>query len=420
MNRPRTGGIISILLLALAAASAGEPVRHPVEARVETMLQRWVAGSLQRDWVAEPALRVVAREHSEVMLTGASVDTPEFIRQGLSERGLLDPFPFVFHGRASSRGLAELERRLVAALEGVAPGERALFTHVACGIAERKSRFPFLAPSQYAVTVLVSQRAISFAPFPADLRPGDRLRFEGELHPPFREPEVLLTRPDGSTVTLDNLTYEARLFRTYVVFDRGPGEYQLEVLGRYDFGPRVLGLASLHARAEGEPSAHARLVAAARNGVAPRVATAAPRQEPPASVDDCEARLLQLMNRDRRAAGVAPLAWHPGLAAVARAHSCDMRDHDFFAHVSPRSGRLAERAASAHLPYARLAENIAVNENVDSAHEALMRSPGHRMNVLDGRFTYVGLGVAFATSAGSGTRVFVTQNFLCPPGEPEP
>jgi len=421
MNRLRACGIISILVLGVGVgvAGGGEPARHPFEARIETMLQRRVAAALQAEWVAEPALRDVAREHSEVVSTGAAIDTPEFIRQALSERGLLDPFPFVFHGRASSRGLEELERRLVAALEGIAPGERALFTHVACGIVERKRRFAFLTPSTFTVTVLVSQRALSFAPFPADLRPGDRIRFEGEVHPPFRQPEVLLTRPDGSTVMLDNLTYEARLFRTYVVFDRGPGEYQLEVLGRYDFGPRVLGLASLHARAEGEPSAHARMVAAARSGVVPRAAPAASRRKPDASEDDCEARLLQLVNRDRRAAGVAPLTWHPQLAAVARAHSRDMADHDFFAHVSPRSGRLAERAVEAQVPYARLAENIALNDDVDSAHEALMRSPGHRMNVLDGRFTHGGFGVVFAANPGGGTRVFVTENFLLPPGAAE-
>jgi uncharacterized protein YkwD len=114
---------------------------------------------------------------------------------------------------------------------------------------------------------------------------------------------------------------------------------------------------------------------------------------------------------------LAPLLVDPILAAVARAHSRDMRDQDFFAHVSPRSGRLADRAAAAHLAYARVAENIAVNDDVDRAHAALMRSPGHRMNVLDAGFTRVGLGVAFETEAGVIRRVFVTENFLQAPSD---
>ncbi len=406
-------GCTALLVVALVAAGGGAPVPHPLESRIEAAVQRWAAASLRRDWVAEPTLREVAREHSEVLAAGAEIETPEFIRQALSERGLLDPFPFVFHGQASSRGLAELEARLIAALDGLAPGERTLFTHAACGIVERKRNF--FGSRSYTVTVLLSQRAISFAPLPAELQPGDRIRFEGELHPPFREPEVLLTRPDGSTIALDNLTYEARLFRTYIVFDRGPGEYQLEVLGRYDFGPRVLGLASLHARGAGEPSSHARQVTAARRGsVAPSAATAT-RETTPLTETETEARLLQLVNRDRRAARVAPLTWNAALADVARAHSRDMRDHDFFAHVSPRSGRLADRAAVAHIPYARLAENIAVNQDVDGAQEALMRSPGHRMNLLDPVFTEIGLGVVFDGDASGDRRVFVTQNFLQPP-----
>jgi len=406
-------GCTVLLVAALAATGGGAPLPRPLESRIETVVQRWAAESLQRDWVAEPTLREVAREHSEVVAAGATIETPEFIRQALSERGLVDPFPFVFHGQASSRGLDELEARLLAALDGLAPGERTLFTHAACGIVESKRHL--LAPRSYTVTVLLSQRAISFAPWPAELRPGDRIRFEGELHPPFREPEVLLTRPDGSTIALDNLTYEARLFRTYVVFDRGPGEYQLEVLGRYDFGPRVLGLASLHARAAGELSAHARQVTAARHGSITPIAIAVASESAPLSEAETEARLLQLVNRDRLAAHVAPLTWNAALADVARAHSRDMRDHEFFAHVSPRSGRLAERAAAAHIPYARLAENIAVNRDVEGAQEALMRSPGHRMNLLDPVFSEIGLGVVFGDGAGGDPRVFVTQNFLQPP-----
>ena len=62
------------------------------------------------------------------------------------------------------------------------------------------------------IVSLLTQRAVSFTPIPEDLRPGDRFLFEGELHVPFREPEILLTRPDGNTDILENLTDDPRHF----------------------------------------------------------------------------------------------------------------------------------------------------------------------------------------------------------------
>jgi len=91
-----------------------------------------------------------------------------------------------------------------------------------------------------------------------------------------------------------------------------------------------------------------------------------------------------------------------------------MSEHGFFAHVSPRTGRLLERATSAGLRFARLGENIAVHRDVDEAEAALLRSPGHRKNILDPQFTRVGIGVAFHTSASGEPQVYVTQNFMLP------
>src|SRR5689334_887345 len=59
------------------------------------------------------------------------------------------------------------------------------------------------------------------------------------------------------------------------------------------------------------------------------------------------ARLEQTMwarlNRDRAARGLPALAWDPHLADIARAHSLDMLQHDFFAHESPTTGVLEDR-----------------------------------------------------------------------------
>jgi Cysteine-rich secretory protein family len=48
-----------------------------------------------------------------------------------------------------------------------------------------------------------------------------------------------------------------------------------------------------------------------------------------------EAAVLALVNEARVDAGCGALAADPALAAVARAHSADMRDRDYFSHTSP-------------------------------------------------------------------------------------
>ena len=49
--------------------------------------------------------------------------------------------------------------------------------------------------------------------------------------------------------------------------------------------------------------------------------------------------MLALINRDRQRARLPPVTLDEQLAAVARAHTRDMIEHDFVGHVSPRTGR---------------------------------------------------------------------------------
>ncbi len=50
---------------------------------------------------------------------------------------------------------------------------------------------------------------------------------------------------------------------------------------------------------------------------------------------DLEAQMLELVNDERRAIGLKPLAPDPEMTAVARAHLADMFARGYFAHVSP-------------------------------------------------------------------------------------
>src|SRR4029453_15044569 len=113
-----------------------------------------------------------------------------------------------------------------------------------------------------------------------------------------------------------------------------------------------------------------------------------------------------LIMRDRKRAGVPVLQSDPMLTAMARAHSRDMEDHGFFAHTRPRPGRLAERAERIGLNSRRRTENIALHADVEEAEAALLRSPGHRSNLLDPEFTHVGVGVATVTDKEGNRRVY--------------
>ena len=404
--------VCAILLVATPMGAA--TVGTQQELQLATGVRAWFLERFGTTLHADEALTRAAREHSEVLSTGARLDTHEFLRQSLSRHGVLDPFPYVFHGYGPTSALGEIQRRLLIHLAQLPLEERSLYTHVAVGVHERTVG-RFLKRTETFVTVLLTQRAVSFSPIPVDLRPGERFLLEGEIHPPFRDPEILLTTPRGETRELMNHTRDRLAFRAWVQVDNTPGEYQLEIMGNYDMGPRVLALCSLFPRPLGEPLPYERLLQAARNGtLKPSQELPSPRQTPTEGA--AEVLMLQLLNEDRRQAGLPALLVEPALVEMARGHSKDMRDFEFFAHVSPQNGHLADRANRARIPYQRLGENIAVGLDVREAEKALLRSPGHRMNLLDPDFTHVGIGVVFATDSAGQRRVFVTQDFLIPKG----
>ncbi len=124
-----------------------------------------------------------------------------------------------------------------------------------------------------------------------------------------------------------------------------------------------------------------------------------------------EAQMLQLVNEERAAIGLRPLALDPRLVPVGRAHSEEMFRLGYFGHTSPVTGSPFDRIDAAGIEYSRAGENLAYAHSVAVAHRGLMESPGHRENILRPEFTRIGIGVI---SAGPYGRMF-TQLFLTPP-----
>src|SRR5438874_1277680 len=131
-----------------------------------------------------------------------------------------------------------------------------------------------------------------------------------------------------------------------------------------------------------------------------------------------EKEMFDLVNADRanpayqaETHGQArPLTWDPSLAAVARAHSCDMMKRGFFAHENPDGLLPRQRIGKAGIPWRALAENIAKHQTVAEAETAFMNEPpwkeNHRGTILNPQLTHIGIGIC----SGDGY-LWITQDF---------
>jgi uncharacterized protein YkwD len=108
---------------------------------------------------------------------------------------------------------------------------------------------------------------------------------------------------------------------------------------------------------------------------------------------ELEARMLELVNKERMAAGLKPLTPDPELTEVARRHSSDMFARGYFAHDTPEGLDPFDRMRAANVRFVTAGENLALAPTVPVAHRGLMNSPGHRANILHPQFGRVGIGI---------------------------
>jgi len=122
---------------------------------------------------------------------------------------------------------------------------------------------------------------------------------------------------------------------------------------------------------------------------------------------DLEAQMLAMVNEERRAAGLKPVAADPELTGVGRAHSADMFARGYFAHVSPDGLDPFERMRRAGVTYRTAGENLALAPTLKIAHTGLMNSPRHRDNILNPDFGRLGIGIMDSGNRG----IMVSQEF---------
>jgi uncharacterized protein YkwD len=128
---------------------------------------------------------------------------------------------------------------------------------------------------------------------------------------------------------------------------------------------------------------------------------------------------LCLLNNERGAQGMGPLAEATGLTQPSQAYSGRMVAENFFAHESPDGGSLVDRLVAAR--YIERGGDWTVGENIAwgqgelatprSIVAAWMASPGHRANVLTREYTEIGLGVVLGTPGDTSWGATYTTDF---------
>jgi hypothetical protein len=121
--------------------------------------------------------------------------------------------------------------------------------------------------------------------------------------------------------------------------------------------------------------------------------------------------LVDLTNADRAIASLPSLAQNNVLTQAAELKAIDMTSKGYFAHNSPDGKTPWGFIYEAGYQFVYAGENLAVNfEESNEVENAWMNSPGHRANILSGKFTEVGIAVREGTYQGKDT-VFVVQMF---------
>ena len=257
-------------------------------------------------------------------------------------------------------------------------------TTVGIGVAEA-------GPQELYVTLIFYEKHSQLDPFPTLPILGAEYGIAGRLDSGLEKPILAVTTPDGQVTERPLKLSSGRRFESTVLFDKGRGEYSVEITATAELGPTVVDLMHCYAGVDYPPPAMP------------------PKKTPMAAdIREGEQLIFDLINKARADAGLAALAYDDRLSEVARGHSEDMFRNNYFAHDSPTAGDLGQRMAKAGIQAKKFCENIANNQDLSAAHQELMDSPGHRKDILDPDLTHVGVGIVRAENG----QLLVTEDFM--------
>jgi uncharacterized protein YkwD len=144
---------------------------------------------------------------------------------------------------------------------------------------------------------------------------------------------------------------------------------------------------------------------------------------PPLDPAAVAARVLELVNAARAVArdcgeghhfeAAQPLAASATLDAVALEHSRDMAEHRKLGHPGSDGSAPADRVTRAGYAWRGTGENVASGQQTaDAVVKSWLESPGHCANIMEPRFTE--MGVAFALAPDQNPNIYWTQELATP------
>lgn len=242
--------------------------------------------------------------------------------------------------------------------------------------------------------VALSSRPFTMRDVPRTFAAPEPIAIAGELADGFRAPVIELVAP-GSGASTRILAGDARTIAASLPITE-PGEWEVRIEATSAAGTSFVARFPVYV---GEaPPRILRLGAA----------DPAPRGESAAEV---EAALYARIDELRRTEGLPALERSDALAAVARAHSQDMVEHGFTAHVSPTTGSPSDRVRAANLTSGLVLENLGGGIDSADAHRRIAGVAQNRANLLNRDITHVGLGVVARTVRGR-EEFIVTEMFF--------
>lgn len=182
------------------------------------------------------------------------------------------------------------------------------------------------------------------------------------------------------------------------------------MISRYFLSTIFIGLISAAAFAQGvDPSRMSLRAGATLN----RVPVVTDTVITPAAVRALEKDTFQLINTERALAGLQTLKWNDKIADVARLHSNNMADLNFFSHKGLDGLMVDDRAAQLNMgPWRAIGENIAFMKGYEHpaqmAVEKWLQSTSHRGNILDPQWTETAIGLAVTPDG----KYYFTQVFI--------
>jgi len=246
-----------------------------------------------------------------------------------------------------------------------------------CGIASL--RMGSGVTSKEVLAVIAIDPVADLAPVPTRAKVGAWIDLDTTLLDSGTNGRVVLLPPIGVPKTILSTTTSDIIPHVKARFSLGSeGRHVVQVLADDGTGPRPVVEAEIWAGVE-PPST--------------KPSSAVPGEDQGDAVTDPAEALLKRLNGARTAEKIATVVRDATLEKVALAHATAMMKAKLLGHDVGDGDPAARVAAVSSAKWKLLGENVAKAKTDKAAHRSLYASPSHRANMLEAKFTKVGIAV---------------------------